>query len=77
MYWMANRKLITEELINRGFIELEKDTYYREGIYISVHENGFSYLASGIMQLFVAYREMLGVNNNSIVLNNGRIALPA
>ena len=77
MYWMANRRLMTEEVINRGFVELYKDTYFRDGIYITMHENGFSYLASGIMQLWVEYRRMLGINNDNIVLENGRLILPA
>lgn len=77
MYWMANRRLMTEEVINRGFVELYKDTYFRDGIYITMQEDGFTYLASGIMQLWVEYRRMLGINNDNIVLENGRLILPA
>lgn len=77
MYWLSNRRLITEELLNRGFIELYKDTYYRDGIYISIYENGFNYLAYGKLEIYVSYSEMLGVNTENIVLSKGRLALPA
>lgn len=77
MYWLSNRSLITEELINRGFMELYKDTFFRDGIYISLFENGFNYLLKGAIEVWVNYRDMLGVNSESIVLNTGRLALPA
>ena len=77
MYWLSNRSLITEELLNRGFIELYKDTFFRDGIYISLFENGFKYLLQGSIDVWVNYRDMLGINTDNIVLNTGRLALPA
>lgn len=77
MYWLSNRRLITEELMDRGFMELYKDTYFRDGIYITLFENGFNYLLQGVVDVHVNYRDMLGINTESIVLNAGRLALPA
>lgn len=78
MYWTANRMLLVDELVKRGYTQEDTNDFLKDGLRIVICEECFVYYPKGgTMILAFGYRDMLGINNDGIVVSTRRVALPA